>query len=394
MAQDRLASVNASGGRAVRYGYDSSGNLGTATAADGQARSYLYESIRYADGNALGQRVFKTEPQFPPSAGDEADNSFMQTLLGFFAQLWQPAASDAQRLGTVFTYDEQGSLIAETGTGGANSTQSVRHIYLPTAGGPMPIAAVVNGKRFAVSSDHLNTPRRITDEQGQVVWQWAYSAFGDDKPTQAANRFADPEVARNAGVTNVAALEYNKRYDGQYFDVESGLSYNYFRTYSSTTGRYIQPDPIGLDGGWSRVNFGYDNPLQWADSKGLNPVAFGLRGAVLGAGAGSAFGPPGTIAGGLVGTAIGAAAGWYVTGPMLQADGSARPSGAIDAIAGSKEWGRRNGVPDAVDIFHDIKRGNRGKPGSRAADNCSVDPRSGDIYDGQGEHIGNLGEGH
>jgi uncharacterized protein RhaS with RHS repeats len=52
----------------------------------------------------------------------------------------------------------------------------------------MPIAAVINGQIYAVSSDHLNTPRRLTDSQGQAVWQWAYSAFGQENPTLATNR--------------------------------------------------------------------------------------------------------------------------------------------------------------------------------------------------------------
>ena len=43
-----------------------------------------------------------------------------------------------KRLGTAFVYDEQGSLMAEVGMGGAHSTGSTQYIYLPTAGGPMP----------------------------------------------------------------------------------------------------------------------------------------------------------------------------------------------------------------------------------------------------------------
>jgi RHS repeat-associated protein len=30
---------------------------------------------------------------------------------------------------------------------------------------------------------------------------------------------------------------------------ETGLYYNYFRTYDPQTGRYIEPDPVGLKGG-------------------------------------------------------------------------------------------------------------------------------------------------
>ena len=41
-----------------------------------------------------------------------------------------------------------------------------------------------------------------------------------------------------------------------------------------------------------------------------------------------------------------------------------------------------------------IKKANKRKPGSKATDKCSVNPQTGDVYDGQGEHIGNLGEGH
>lgn len=75
---------------------------------------------------------------------------------------------------------------------------------------------------------------------------------------------------------------------------------------------------------------------------------------------------------------------------------ASRPPGAVDAIRGAKEWGKRNGVkPDrAVDTFHNIKSGNRGRPGSGAKDDCSVNPSTGDVFDSQGEHIGNLNDGH
>jgi RHS repeat-associated protein len=35
---------------------------------------------------------------------------------------------------------------------------------------------------------------------------------------------------------------------GQYFDAESNFHYNYHQYYDPATGRYITPNPIGLDG--------------------------------------------------------------------------------------------------------------------------------------------------
>ncbi len=37
-------------------------------------------------------------------------------------------------------------------------------------------------------------------------------------------------------------------FPGQYFDAESGNHYNYFRDYDPKTGRYIEPDPVGIRG--------------------------------------------------------------------------------------------------------------------------------------------------
>jgi hypothetical protein len=70
------------------------------------------------------------------------------------------------------------------GSAGTASAGQSQYIYLPTANGPMPIAAVINGATYALHGDHLNTPRRLSNARGQAVGQWAYSAFGEDKPTQ------------------------------------------------------------------------------------------------------------------------------------------------------------------------------------------------------------------
>ena len=62
-----------------------------------------------------------------------------------------------------------------------------------------------------------------------VVWRWEGDQFGDVLPT--------------------GNLIMPLRHPGQYYDVEVGTFYNYFRDYDPATGRYLQSDSIGLDGG-------------------------------------------------------------------------------------------------------------------------------------------------
>ncbi len=280
---DGFAQTTGSTSTTVAYAYNANGDL----TSDG-LRTYSYNAegrlsavttgatdisptTRYAH-NALGQRVFKTEPLYPPAEGDENDAGFFQGLIGFFTKLWGPSVSDAEKLGFAFVYDEDGTLLAETGMGGANSAGSTQYIYLPTAGGPMPVAAVINGQLYAVHSDHLNTPRRLTDSQGQPVWQWSYSAFGDTKPTTAHDRFADLDVTPNPGVTSFAEFLFNLRWPGQHYDKESGLFDNRFRSLDPRTGRYTQFDPIGLAGGWNGFGYVDANPLSFVDPDGLMKI--------------------------------------------------------------------------------------------------------------------------
>jgi RHS repeat-associated protein len=258
-----------------RYEFDAAGRLANVTTGAGVDAP----TTRYVH-NALGQRLFKTEPQFAPvsSGSNPADPGVMQALIDFFGSLWgssptststvaAPTAGD--KLGYQYYYDEDGSLLYELGSGGANSTGSAHYVYLPTPAGPMPIATYTGSKHYAVHTDHLNTPRRLTQSNKQVAWQWAFSAFGDEQPTTAKNRFVDPTTTPNAGSTTIADVTFNLRYSGQYADKESGLYYNARRSYCPTCGRYTQPDPISLAGGWNKFAYVDNNPLMYSDPLGL-----------------------------------------------------------------------------------------------------------------------------
>jgi RHS repeat-associated protein len=64
---------------------------------------------------------------------------------------------------------------------------------------------------------------------------------------------------------------YNLRFPGQYYDAETGKHYNYFRDYDAAIGRFLESDPIGMDGGTDTFGYGLLAPLNMTDSTGLLP---------------------------------------------------------------------------------------------------------------------------
>jgi RHS repeat-associated protein len=78
------------------------------------------------------------------------------------------------------------------------------------------------------------------------------------------------------------SVEINLRFAGQYFDAETGLHYNYHRYYDPATGRYLTPDPIGLEGGINPYAYSENNPINYVDPYGLmNTATWGQVGGGL-----------------------------------------------------------------------------------------------------------------
>lgn len=109
---------------------------------------------------------------------------------------------------------------------------------------------------YYIHTDHLDTPREITDTAGNTVWRWDNTdRFGANVP--------------NENPSNQGTFTFNLRYPGQYADQETYTYYNVNRDYDPSTGRYIQSDPVGLRGGINTYGYVGGNPLSHSDSLGL-----------------------------------------------------------------------------------------------------------------------------
>lgn len=104
--------------------------------------------------------------------------------------------------------------------------------------------------------DHLGTPQELTDYEGKVEWSAQCKAWGEAKQ-------AISEAAYKAGVRNPI------RFQGQYFDEETGLHYNRHRYYDPDIARYLTQDPVGLLGGINTYAYA-PNPVGWLDPLGLS----------------------------------------------------------------------------------------------------------------------------
>lgn len=212
--------------------YDAAGN----TIRIGPAREYTYDAANRLSQAALAPGVASTLYRYN-GKGERVRKS-------------------GQGTDVTTVYDEAGQWLGDyDGTGAPN--QQV--IWLDSL--PVGVLASVSGipRLHYIQPDHLGTPRAVIDPARNVaVWTWSLAgeAFGREAPD------ADPD---GDGVV----FSFDMRFPGQRYDRDSGLYYNYFRDYDPDTGRYVQSDPIGLEGGLSTYAYVRGNPISLVDPFGL-----------------------------------------------------------------------------------------------------------------------------
>ena len=248
-----LADGEGQEGKARAFAYDVTNRL-AGYSKDGALRA----SYRY---NAFGQRVTKT--LYGREEGTARTLNFAYTPEGWLlSEIGRKHDQEAGSASDWETRNERLFTDEYIWLGGRPLAKLTRKITRGEEGAQRATGKHhANGvtKKAEVSylhTDHLATPRRATNDNGQTVWQWNSDAYG----AKRADRDPDGD-----GIKTHVRL----RFPGQYYDGESGLHYNHHRDYDPKLGRYIQSDPIGLWGGINRYAYVGGNPVNWIDPMGL-----------------------------------------------------------------------------------------------------------------------------
>ncbi|MCU7853101.1 MAG: RHS repeat protein [Candidatus Thiodiazotropha sp. (ex Monitilora ramsayi)] len=258
---DRLTSASGAFG-ALGYTYDATGNrLSLSDGTTIETYSYVPNSHRLQQilGSTTDSRSY-----------DAAGNT-LQSLIGSYSYDDSNRLVSFSKSGTQadYAYNGEGERIQKTVNGtttryrygnnaqllgeyDANGEAIREYAYL--AG--QPIAQLSKDPATQaetihyVHTDHLGAVVKATDSAQTLVWDAQRKPFGERNVTTA-------QITMPLG------------FPGQVFDEETGTYYNYFRDYDPTTGRYLQSDPIGLEGGLNTYSYVKGNPIQLVDPLGL-----------------------------------------------------------------------------------------------------------------------------
>jgi RHS repeat-associated protein len=124
--------------------------------------------------------------------------------------------------------------------------------------GHTPVKFTQNSTTYYITSDHLGSPRTITDESGSVIKALDYDSFG------------------NVVSDSNESFEIPFGFAGGLKDSDTSLLRFGYRDYDPSIGRWTARDPIGFAGGDTNL-YGYvaSDPVNFLDSIGLYEVRIG-----------------------------------------------------------------------------------------------------------------------
>ena len=246
--QSRLVSVQG-GAENEAYQYDANGNR-IAQTVNGTSMNIVYDSgsnrMIQADKTTFGYDAMGNSIvanginrwQFDPF--NRMTSAFGNTY--YIDPLGQRLMKSVSGTITYFAPDEGNRLMAENDSG-----LWVDYLWL---NGRL-IARTHGGQMEDIHLDQVGRPEAMTNADQSLAWRVGNTPF-----------------SRWIGTNNAVPL--NIGFPGQYYDAELSLWNNGYRDYFPWVGRYLESDPIGLEGGINTYAYAHSDPILRSDPLGLD----------------------------------------------------------------------------------------------------------------------------
>jgi RHS repeat-associated protein len=272
--------LNAQNSQSCSYLYDDLVRVASATCNSAQSGQPLWAQTFSYDpfGNISKSGNSSFQPQYSPTTNRITslpgvtvtyDSNGNLTSDGSHTYMWDTENHPAQVGATQLTYDALGRVVEINGTTqvlygpigkiGTMNKNTVKSLLIPLPGGArMEYAA---GSKYVHHSDWLGTARLITSFAGRTnAYDSAYAPFGE-----------------NYAGLGTPDFDFTGQTQDTVQGAQQGLFDFLYRKYSPAQGRWISPDPAGVNAvdpshpqTWNRYTYVSNNPLSNVDPLGLD----------------------------------------------------------------------------------------------------------------------------
>jgi RHS repeat-associated protein len=256
----QLTSVTTPAGQTIVYEYDAAGTR-AAVVTDGTPIAYTTNDMNQYTAVGGTTYTYDADGDLVSSADSTGTTTYQYDALNRLTGITSPSGT------TTYRYDALGDLVAEDQNGQVTDLlvdptgPGMVFGQFTSAGGAVDHYVDGNGLVSSVSAsgntayydfDATGNTVQLTGTGGAVLDTYAYLPFGEQMPRTGtdSNPFA---------------------YVGQYgaLDGGQGLIFMRNRWYSPSLGRFMSPDPTGLDGGDANLyRYAHNSPIDVIDPTG------------------------------------------------------------------------------------------------------------------------------